>query len=123
VHPYERHSKSHGVQFALTVFVCAALVTLYVGLMRAVISLSSLNSDSDLERRDEAYAVVHLGVLGLATVSGFLLGKWFNGLGLAYALLFFIVVAVSMLALLLGSYELACHGHNGLIRHWQCGPS
>ncbi len=123
VDPYERPSKPHGVQFALTVLACALLLGIYIGLMRSVISVSRLNSSGDLERRDEAYAVVHLGVLVMAALSGFLLGRWFNGLGLAYALLFLIVVAVSMLALLLGSYELACHGQNDLLRHWQCGPS
>jgi MFS family permease len=123
VNPYERPSKSHSAQLALTLLFCAALVGVYVGLMRTLISVSRLTSDTDIERRDEAYALVHLGVLAIAAVSGFLLGRWFNGLGLAYALLFVIVVAISMLALLLGSYELACAGHNDILRHWQCGPS
>ena len=88
--------------------------------MRALVDVSVVSSGADADRRDVVYTYVHLGLLVLVSVVGFVVGKWLNGLGLAYALLFVIVLTVGMLGVQFGSYELACHGHNGLVRNWQC---
>ncbi len=122
VKSYERQSRSHGLQFGLTVLVCMLIAAGYVAAMRALMEVSLLSTDADIERRDEIFLAIHVGVILFAGISGFLLGKWFNGLGLAYGLLFMLITAVLMMVVLLGSYELACQGHNGLVRHWQCGP-
>ena len=71
---------------------------------------------------DNVYAALHIGLLAVAAVIGFVLGKWLNGLGLAYATLFVLVLSVIMVGAQLTTYELACRGHNDLIRHWQCEP-
>jgi hypothetical protein len=119
----ERPSRSHSLQFFVTVLLCALIVAGYVAVMRTLLEVSVLSSETDLERRDEVYLVVHGGTVLVAAVVGFLVGKWLNGLGVAYSLLFVIVTFVAMMLVLLGSYELACEaGQNGLIRHWECGP-
>lgn len=110
------------MQFFVTLALCALIASGYVAAMRTLLEVSVLSNETDLERRDEVYLIVHGGTVLVAAVLGFLVGKWLNGLGLAYALLFVIVTLVAMMALLLGSYELACEGgQNGLIRHWECG--
>ncbi len=119
---YERQSRSRGLQFGITVLVCLLIAAGYVAAMRAVVEVSVLTTDADIERRDEAFLAIHLGIILIAGIAGFLLGKWFNGLGLAYGLLFMLITSVLMMLVLLGSFELACHGHNGLVRHWQCRP-
>lgn len=110
------------MQFFLTVLLCALIAAAYIAAMRAVLEVSVLSSDTELERRDEVYLILHGGTILAAAIIGFLVGKWFNGLGIAYAILFVLITTVAMMAVLLGSYELACQGHNGLIRHWECGP-
>ena len=57
----------------------------------------------------------------LAAAAGFALGKWFSGLGIAFALLFVVVVSVGMVGAQMGSYTLACDAHqNDILRHWTC---
>lgn len=103
--------------------LCGLIAVGYVAAMRTLLEVSVLSSDTDLERRDEVYLLVHGGTVFAAAVIGFLVGKWLNGLGLAYAVLFVIISVVAMMGVLLGSYELACEaGQNGLVRHWECGP-
>jgi hypothetical protein len=41
-------------------------------------------------------------------------------MGVALGLLFVVVLSVSMVGAQMGSYELACQGHNDVIRHWTC---
>ncbi len=114
------NSKSTGIQILVSSFVCLLFIAAYVAAMYALVDISRIDSDSDANRRDAVYAYVHLGLLALVWVVGIVVGKWLNGLGLAYGLLFFIVLVVAMLAVQGGSYELACRGHNDLVRHWQC---
>lgn len=119
----ERPGRSHSLQFFVTVLLCGLIAVGYVAAMRTLLEVSVLSSDTDLERRDEVYLLVHGGTVFAAAVIGFLVGKWLNGLGLAYAVLFVIITVVAMMGVLLGSYELACEaGQNGLVRHWECGP-
>lgn len=92
----------------------------YLLLMRLTIDVSQLEKKSDASTRDMFYLVLHTGLLGVAAVSGFAAGKWLNGMGLGYGLLFLVVLLVWMLAAQLGTYGLACQGHNDLIRHWTC---
>ena len=109
-----------GLVVLLTLVLLFLLLAAYTGVMHAVLEVSRVESDGDADRRDGAYAYLHLVMLLGAAVIGFFAGKWFNGLGLAFATLFVVVMVVGMLAVQMGSYELACHGHNDLVRHWQC---
>lgn len=116
----EEHRKSTGAQVLASVFICALFVAAYVAAMHALVDVSIVEDEAGRNRRDTVYLALHLGFLVLVLVVGFVTGKWLNGLGLAYGLLFFIVLVVAMLTVLGGSYELACRGHNDLVRHWQC---
>lgn len=92
----------------------------YLALMRATLDYSRLEGGRTASDRDEVYFVLHMGLLAGALVAGFIVGKWLNGLGAAYATLFGAFLAAFMVLAQIGSYELACEGHNGLIRYWVC---
>lgn len=109
-----------GLIVFLTLLLLVMLVAAYVAVMRALLDLSIPEENVDLDRRDSAYAYVHVVLLLGAAIIGFLAGRWFNGLGVAFATLFVIVLVIAMLAVQLTSYELACHGYNDIVRHWQC---
>jgi hypothetical protein len=102
----------------LTLLLLLMLAVAYVGVMHALVDIS--RPEHDIDRRDTAYTYVHLVMLLGAAIIGFLAGRWFNGLGVAFATLFVVALLVAMLTVQLTSYELACHGHNDLVRHWQC---
>lgn len=116
----EGNRKSAGTQALASILICALFVGAYVAAMHALVDVSMVDDEAGRNRRDTVYLAVHLGFLVLVVVVGFVIGKWLSGLGLAYGLLFFIVLVVAMLAVQGGSYELACRGHNDLVRHWQC---
>ena len=115
-----RQSGSGAVIVLLTIALLFLLVAAYVGVMHAVVDVSKVANDHDANQRDRAYVFLHLVMIFGAGIIGFVMGKWFNGLGIAFATLFVIVITVGMLSVQLTSYELACHGHNDLVRHWQC---
>ncbi|MCC7364966.1 MAG: hypothetical protein IT303_11400 [Dehalococcoidia bacterium] len=96
------------------------LTALYVLLMSFTVDLSRVDADTSASDRDAVYFALHLGLVVAAAGIGFAMGKWLNGLGFAYAVLFVTVLIVLMLAIQLGSFSLACEGHNDIIRHWQC---
>ena len=118
--PYPERSKPHAVQLLVSLTVLVLLGAAYVAAMYALIDLSQVDTDREANDRDTAYAILHVGLLTGAAMIGFGVGKWLNGLGFAYATLFVLVLAVLMVVAQLSSYELACHGHNDLIRHWTC---
>ena len=118
--PYAERSKPHAVQFLFSVVILLMLGAAYLGAMHILLDVSRIESDGDANDRDTAYAILHVGLLAGAAMIGFGLGKWLNGLGIAYATLFVLVLAVLMVTAQLATYELACHGHNDLIRHWTC---
>lgn len=120
MHDLPRRTKPAGLVVLLTLLLLILLLASYAGVMHAVLDVSRVDSDSDADRRDAAYAYLHLVMAIGAGLIGFFAGKWFNGLGFAFATLFVIVMAIGMLAVQMGSYELACHGHNDLVRHWRC---
>lgn len=104
----------------LTIALLCLFVGAYIGVMYAVVDISKVANDQDANQRDQAYIFLHLVMIGGAGIIGFVVGKWFNGLGIAFATLFILVVAISMLSVQLSAFELACHGHNNIVRHWQC---
>jgi hypothetical protein len=115
-----RPSKPTGLVVLLTLTLLVLLVASYIGVMHALVEMSRVESDSEAARRDAAYAYLHLVLLAGAAIIGFVAGKWFNGLGVAFATLFVIVMIVAMVVTQMATFELACHGHNDLVRHWQC---
>jgi hypothetical protein len=115
-----RRSRPTVVIWLLALLLLMLLAAAYVGVMHALVDLSRPDSGISVDRRDLAYLYVHVVLLVGAAIIGFLAGKWFNGLGVAFATLFVIVTVVIMLGVQMGSYQLACEGHNDLVRHWQC---
>ena len=108
------------LQAVLTLFGLAVLFAAYVLVMHALVDRSVVEDKQEASDRDLVYAYVHVALFAGATVAGFLAGKWFSGLGFAFAALFLVVTVLGVTAVQMGTYELACHGHNDLVRHWQC---
>lgn len=113
-------SRPVSLQVTLAIAGLVLLVALYLVAMRMSIDVSYLRAKGDANHRDALYLAIHGGVLLVAGVGGFALGRWLSGLGLAYALLFVVTISVLMVSAQMGSYEAACHGHNDVIRHWTC---
>lgn len=109
-----------GLILLLTVALLVLLLAAYIGVMHALVEMSRVETDDDAAQRDAAYAYLHLVLVAGAAIIGFVAGKWFNGLGIAFATLFVVVMVVGTLATQMVTFEMACHGHNDVVRHWQC---
>jgi len=109
------------VQMLAAMIGVTIFVALYVVLLRLNLDVSKAAPRAERDHRDIIYLVIHVGVLLGAMVTGFGLGKWLNGLGFAYAVLFIVVLAVFMASIHVGSQALACReGRNDVVRHWEC---
>lgn len=108
------------LQILVAIGCLLLFVGLYAGLMQLSIDVSRIDTRSSATHRDTVYVGIHLGLLAAATIGGFVVGKWLNGLGLAYAALFAAVLASTMVLAQLSSHALACSGHNDILRHWVC---
>ncbi len=91
------NSKTTGVQVLVSIFVCLLFIGAYVAAMYALVDISRIDSDSDANRRTRVCERAP-GLLVLVTVVGFGWGNAETGLGLAYGLLFYMVLVVAMLA-------------------------
>jgi hypothetical protein len=117
----ERRPGNRGRQAGVTLLLLGLFVVAYLAAMRATIGVSEVAGAGDAAERDQVYLMLHGGLLGLAAIVGFVAGKWLRGLGLAFAVLFVVVLAIAMVGIQVASFELACTaGYNGLIRHWHC---
>jgi hypothetical protein len=120
----ERRGRPHKpgiVQVVVTILAIVILLAAYVAVMYSLRHLSTATTTRAIDHRDLVYFLVHVGGLLIAAIGGFALGKWLSGLGVAFALLFVIVVSVGMLGAQMGSYTLACDAHhNDILRHWEC---
>ena len=97
------------------------VIGLYALVMHLAVHSTDFGAATNPSDRDAAYALLHLGILLVATAGGFALGRWLNGMGIAYATLFFLVVACAMVFLQIGTQSLACNGGpNDIISHWTC---
>lgn len=105
---------------AVTVAAVLLLTALYLAAMRLVIDVSAPGGRYTRDERDAIYFWLHLGGVAVALVAGFVLGRWLRSAGLAYAVLLAVALSTLMVAAQIGSHELACTGHHGLIRHWTC---
>jgi hypothetical protein len=103
----------------MTIALFVFVASLYLVSLR--VSIGPLpQTPADLEARDNLYFAIHGFFLVVAVAGGFSLGKWINGLGFAFAVLLLALTSAFMVTVQIGSYELACRGHNELVRHWQC---
>lgn len=108
------------LQVVVTGALLCLLLAAYVLLLHATVGLSRKTTVTGVDHRDLVYVVIHLSILIAGALIGFGAGKWFSGLGFAFALLFVAVLAVGMVGIQLGSFGAACHGHNDIVRHWTC---
>ncbi len=108
------------LQVAVSILALVLLLATYAMVMHVLVDLSTVDSDTEANHRDLIYAYVHAGFFAASLVVGFVAGKWFSGLGFAFATLFLVVTILGVTLTQMTSYELACRGHNDLVRHWQC---
>lgn len=105
------------------IFGCALLVLVvaYLVLLRVAFAVWDIDETANGNRRDNFFLLIHGGLLAAAAVAGFGAGKWLNGLGVAFAVLFLSVMAAVQLGTIAGSQALACQAdRNDLVRHWTC---
>jgi len=117
--PY-REPRPPAFQWFVTVAALLVLAGIYVLAMRLSLDVSRLEGTTTPSDRDFYYLLLHSAVLILGGTAGFLLGKWLNGLGFAFAVLFILVLAFAMVGLQMATYQAACQGYNDIIRHWTC---
>ena len=122
------HPRNKAKPLALQILVIALglllLSGVYLVALRLTVDISmKTETPAQLDHRDEVYALIHFGVMAGGLVFGFAAGKWLSGLGVAYAGLFGVTLAILMVGTQLGSQELACRGHNDLVRHWRCAAA
>jgi hypothetical protein len=115
-----RRSKPAYIQAAVTVCLLLLFFAAYIAAMHATVPLSKKTDTSAMDERDLWYVLIHGCVLIAGTITGFLAGKWFSGLGIGFAVLFFVVLAAGMVGIQAATFEAACHGHNDIVRHWAC---
>jgi hypothetical protein len=112
--------KAPALQVLFAVLGLLLVFGLYLLLMQLTVHSNSASGTRTTSERDTFYAFLHLAMLVVALAGGFALGKWLNGLGVAYAVLFVLVMAFGMVLAQLGGHTLACRGHNDWVRHWTC---
>ena len=117
----EREPRHSGGRAWLALLLFLLLTAGYLAALRATLGVSEVQSDRDAAVRDQVYLALHGGLLLLGAIAGFAAGRWINGMGLAWATLVVVALAVTMVAVQVASFELACSaGQNGLVRHWHC---
>jgi len=115
-----KQSKPVVVQLLVATAGFLLLTGVYLAAMHWTVDVSHIKPGENTDHRDAVYLAIHSGMAVAGLVMGFAMGKWLNGLGFAYATLFFALVLVMMVAAQFASFSLACHGQNDLLRHWQC---
>ncbi len=115
-----RRSRPVWVQAGVTVCLLLLLFAAYFAAMHATVPLSKKVGGPAMDRRDLWYIVIHGSMIAGGAIIGFLAGKWYSGLGIAFAVLFIAALAAGMVGIQLGTFEAACHGHNDIVRHWTC---
>ncbi|MEP7216245.1 MAG: hypothetical protein ABI782_08330 [Anaerolineaceae bacterium] len=116
-----RPSKPAWAAWLLSVVVLLALFAAYVLVTHRTVGAEVPLGNAELNQRDTIYFSIHLATVVVGSVLGFALGKWLNGLGAAFALLFLVVLVSSLAVTQVVTYRLACDGgQNNIVRHWTC---
>lgn len=116
-----RPSRPTWLAWLLSVALLVLLFAAYVVITHAAVGTRVPVGQAAMSRRDSIYFSIHLATILIACLFGFALGKWLNGLGVAFALLFVVVMVSSLAATQVVSYKLACGGgQNNIVRHWTC---
>ena len=116
-----RPTKPTWVAWLLAVALLLTLFAAYLVVTHKAVGTDVPIGNAALSRRDTIYFSIHLATLVIGCVLGFGLGKWLNGFGAAFALLFLVVLVSSLTATQVVTYKLACGGgQNNIVRHWIC---
>lgn len=116
-----RPSKPTWVAWLFSALLLLGLFAAYVFIVHRVVGTDVPVGQDAMSERDTIYFSIHLGVIVIGCLLGFILGKWLNGLGAALGLLFFVVLVSSLTATQVVTYKLACSGgENDIVRHWTC---
>jgi hypothetical protein len=99
---------------------CLVFLTVAAGYATGLRLMVRLDPAADSEAVDGRYFGIHGITLVVAGLAGFALGTYFRRMGFAFATLFLTAIVIVMIAAQVASFELACAGHNDVIRHWHC---
>jgi hypothetical protein len=120
MHHQTRPPKPAAIQVLVVAAGLFVLFGAYLAAAHAAVTVPGIDGKVDANQRDLGYFIIHVGALALALLLGFGVGKWLSGLGVAFSLLFVVVMSVAMVSTQVASFQLACDGHNDLVRHWTC---
>ncbi len=97
-----------------------ALLTVLAAYLTALRLAVETVPTSGGNRNDGLYFGLHGLALAVAVIAGGVVGYLNGRRAFAIAILFLAVMLVWMFAAQFVSFEMACSGHNDIIRHWQC---
>ncbi len=98
---------------AITGLALATILAAYLTALRLAVETAP-------NRNDGLYFGLHGLALSLAIIAGGVVGYLNGRRAFAIAVLFLAVMLIWMFAAQYASFEMACSGHNDIIRHWQC---
>ena len=105
----------------ITVSVLVVLTSLYVlSLHLAIDIVGTVEGDGPADSRDARYFLAHGVWVLIAAMAGVGFGTLFRRSAFGFAALFLSWMLVASVAAQLITFELACRGHNDIIRHWEC---
>lgn len=97
-----------------------AIAAAYVLVLSAAVEAPSASDEITSNSQDALYFGLH----GICLVAGILLAVflalWLRRSKVAYATLLAAWLLVFMIGAQVVTFELACEGHNDIIRHWRC---
>lgn len=116
-----RPSKPTWLAWLLSVVLLLLIFGAFIAVTHSAVGADVPVGNAAMSRRDTIYFSIHLATIVVGCLVGFLLGKWLNGLGAAFAVLFLVVLVSSLTATQVVTYKLACGGgENDIVRHWTC---
>jgi hypothetical protein len=117
--PPPDRGRYNGGTVTVAAFTCLAFVTLAAAYATALRLLVRMG-DAEAIGNDDYYFAIHGLALVVACVMGFAIGTYARSMGFAFATLFVAAMLVVMMGAQVASFELACAGHNEIIRRWSC---
>jgi hypothetical protein len=105
----------------VTISILLVLTSLYVlSLHLGLDWAGDVSGEDSKDRADAIYFGLHGIWLVVAAALGGTLGVWFRRTLFGFGALFLTWMLVVMVSAQVASFELACRGHNDIIRHWEC---